>query len=115
DKALGHGLPIRIKSWQRVPFFLPNVSPSACVRLALPVHSFNVFALDGNPLRTPRAVPVLVLAPAERIDAIVEMNQPGVWAFGSVEDDMRAMGMGVVIEYAGQHGKPQWSKPPSSA
>src|SRR5947209_8690990 len=28
---------------------------------------------------------------------------------------MRAMCMGVVIEYAGQHGKPQWSKPPSSA
>jgi FtsP/CotA-like multicopper oxidase with cupredoxin domain len=60
---------------------------------------------------TPRPVSVLVLAPAERIDAIVEMNQPGVWVFGSTEDDMRAMGMGVVIEYADQHGRPQWSKP----
>ena len=52
--------------------------------------------------------------PSERIDAIVEMKQPGVWVFGSVEDDMRGMGMGVVIEYAGQGGKPQWSKPQSS-
>jgi len=75
-----------------------------------PGHDFNVIALDGNPVPNPRAVPVLVLAPAERIDAIVEMKQPGVWVFGSTEDDMRGMGMGVVIEYAGQHGKPQWSE-----
>ena len=115
DKALGHGEPIRVKTGQRVLFHLLNASATDDVRLALPGHSFNVLALDGNPVATLRAVPVLVLAPAERIDAIVEMNQPGVWAFGSVEDDMRAMGMGVVIEYAGQHGKPQWSKPPSSA
>ena len=55
-----------------------------------------------------------MLAPAERIDAIVEMKQPGVWVFGSTEDSMREMGMGIVIEYAGQRGTPQWSKPPSS-
>jgi len=42
------------------------------------------------------------------------MKQPGVWVFGSTEDDMRAWVWGVVIEYAGQHGKPQWSKPQSS-
>ena len=71
-------------------------------------------ALDGNPVPNPQAVPVLVLAPAERIDAIVEMKQPGVWVFGSTEDSMREMGMGVVIEYADQHGTPQWSKPQSS-
>ena len=71
-----------------------------------------MIALDGNPVPNPRAVPVLVLAPAERIDAIVEMKQPGVWVFGSTEDSMREMGMGVVIEYADQRGAPQWSKPP---
>ena len=68
------------------------------------VTSFNVIALDGNPVPNPRAVPVLVLAPAERIDAIVEMKQPGVWVFGATEDSMREMGMGVVIEYADQQG-----------
>ncbi len=115
DKALGHGEPIRVKTGERVLFHLLNASATDDVRLALPGHSFNVIALDGNPIPIPRTVPVLVLAPAERVDAIVEMKQPGVWVFGSVEDDMRGIGMGVVIEYADQHGKPQWSKPPSSA
>ena len=36
---------------------------------------------------------------AERADVIVEMNNPGVWAFGSTEDDDRNMGMGLVVEY----------------
>ena len=114
DKALGHGEPVRVRTGNRVLFHVLNASATDDVRLALPGHDFNVIALDGNPVPSPRTVPVLVLAPAERIDAIVEMKQPGVWVFGSTEDDMRGMGMGVVIEYAGQHGKPQWSKPQSS-
>jgi FtsP/CotA-like multicopper oxidase with cupredoxin domain len=114
DKMLGHGEPIRVKTGERVLFHLLNASATDDVHLALPGHNFNVIALDGNPVPIPRTVPVLVLAPAERIDAIVEMKQPGVWVFGSTEDSMREMGMGVVIEYAGQPGTPQWSKPPSS-
>ena len=114
DKALGYGEPIRVKAGEHVLFHILNASATDDIRLALPGHVFNVIALDGNPVPNPRAVPVLVLAPAERIDAIVEMKQPGVWVFGAVEDDMRDMGMGVVIEYAGQRGAPQWSKPQSS-
>ena len=114
DKALGHGEPIRVKTGERVLFHVLNASATDDVRIALPGHDFQVIALDGNPVPNPRAVPVLVLAPAERIDAIVEMKQPGVWVFGSTEDSMREMGMGIVIEYAGQRGTPQWSKPPSS-
>ena len=114
DKALGYGEPIRVKAGERVLFHLLNASATDDVHLVLPGHSFNIVALDGNPVPISRTVPVLVLAPAERIDAIVEMKQPGVWVFGSEEDDMRGMDMGVVIEYAGQHGKPQWSKPVTS-
>jgi len=114
DKALGHGEPIRVKSGARVLFHLLNASATDDVRLALPGHDFNVIALDGNPVPNPRAVPVLTLAPAERIDAIVEMKQPGVWILGAVEDRMREMGMGIVVEYAGERGAPQWSKPQSS-
>jgi FtsP/CotA-like multicopper oxidase with cupredoxin domain len=114
DKALGHGEPIRVKTGERVLFHLLNASATDDVRLALPGHDFNIIALDGNPVPMSRTVPVLVLAPAERVDAIVEMKQPGVWVFGSTEDSMRAMGMGVVIEYADQRGTPQWSTPPSS-
>ncbi len=114
DKALGYGEPIRVKTGERVLFHVLNASATDDIRLALPRHNFNVIALDGNPVPNPQAVPVLVLAPAERIDALIEMKQPGVWAFGAVEDTMREMGMGVVIEYAGKRGVPQWSKPPSS-
>jgi FtsP/CotA-like multicopper oxidase with cupredoxin domain len=114
DKALGHGEPIRVRAGDRVLFHVLNASATDDIRLALPGHDFNVIALDGDPVPNPRAVPVLVLAPAERIDAIVEMKQPGVWVFGATEDGMRKMGMGVVVEYAGQSGAPQWSKPQSS-
>ena len=115
DKALGHGEPIRVKTGARVLFHLLNASATDDVHLALPGHDFRVITLDGNSVPNPRTVPVLTLAPAERIDAIVEMKQPGVWILGAVEDSMREMGMGVVIEYAGQSGAPQWSKPQSSA
>jgi len=114
DKALGHGEPIRVRTGNRVLFHVLNASATDDVHLALPGHDFNVITLDGNPVPNPRAVPILVLAPAERIDAVVEMKQPGVWVFGATEDSMREMGMGVVVEYAGQRGAPQWSKPQSS-
>src|SRR6266542_1872361 len=93
DKALGHGEPIRVKTGERVLFHVLNASATDDIHLALPEHDFNV------------------IAPDERIDAIVEMKQPGVWVFGATEDSMREMGMGVVVEYAGQSGAPQWSKP----
>src|SRR5215470_10346531 len=112
DKALGSGEPIRVKTGERVLFHLLNASATDDVRLALPEHGFNVIALDGNPVPNLQTVPVLVLAPAERIDALVEMKQPGVWVLGAVEDEMRGIGLGVVIEYAGQTGVPQWLKPP---
>jgi FtsP/CotA-like multicopper oxidase with cupredoxin domain len=115
DKALGHGEPIRVKTGARVLFHVLNASATDDIRLALPGHEFNVIALDGNPVPNPRAVPVLTLAPAERIDAIVEMQQPGVWILGATDDSMREMGMGVVLEYAGQRGAAQWSKPQSSS
>jgi FtsP/CotA-like multicopper oxidase with cupredoxin domain len=56
----------------------------------------------------------LFLAPAERADAIVEMDRPGVWILGSIKEDDRAMGLGVVVEYAGQRGVPQWSALPET-
>jgi FtsP/CotA-like multicopper oxidase with cupredoxin domain len=56
-------------------------------------------------------VPVLWLGTAERISAIVHMNHPGVWVMGDLADDDRKHGMGTVVEYAGQKGKPQWIKP----
>ena len=94
DKALGAGEPIRVARAKRVLFHFLNASAIENRHLALPGHKFNVIALDGNPVPTPAAVDVLMLGPGERIDAWVEMNQPGVWVLGAPEDPVREGGLG---------------------
>jgi FtsP/CotA-like multicopper oxidase with cupredoxin domain len=115
DKMLGHGEPVRVREGQRVLFRLLNASPTENVTLALAGHRLTVIALDGNPVPSPQTLDTLFLAPAERADVIVEMNRPGVWILGGIKDEDRKMGLGVVVEYAYQHGEPQWVAPPSSA
>lgn len=111
-KMLGHGEPIRVKQGERVLLHVLNGSATEIRSLALPGHRFQVVAMDGNPVPNPAKVPVLWLATAERISAIVEMNHPGVWVLGDLSDDDRGNGMGIVVEYAGSKGKPQWQQPP---
>jgi FtsP/CotA-like multicopper oxidase with cupredoxin domain len=108
---LGEGEPIRVRQGERVLFHVLNASAGETRSLALPGHAFHVVALDGNPVPTPSDVPVLWLGTAERISAIVTMSHPGVWVLGDLADDDRAHGMGIVVEYAGAKGKPQWHKP----
>ena len=113
-RALGHGDPVRVRQGQRVLFHILNASATENIKLALPGHSFLVVALDGNPVPTPKSVDVLQLGTAERIDAVVEMNRPGVWILGTPRDDDRRNGMGIVVEYAGSRGRPRWVAPPRS-
>jgi FtsP/CotA-like multicopper oxidase with cupredoxin domain len=108
---LGAGEPIRVKQGQRVLMRLLNASATENVVLALPGHSFKVIAMDGNPVPNPTSVEVLSLAVAERVDAIVEMNSPGVWVLGSTLPEARKMGLGIVVEYAGKKGTPAWTDP----
>jgi FtsP/CotA-like multicopper oxidase with cupredoxin domain len=115
DKSLGAGEPIRVNRGNRVLFHFLNASAIENRHLALPGHKFNVIALDGNPVPTPAAVDVLLLGPGERIDAWVQMDQPGVWVMGAPEDPVREGGLGIVIEYANQHRTPQWTAPPKSS
>jgi len=110
--ALGGGEPVRVRAGQRVLFRIVNANATMTHRLALPGHKFEVVALDGNPVPNPAAVSVLELAPAERIDAIVEMNQPGIVILGDVSDQVRNLGLGIVVEYAGRTGGAQWTTPP---
>jgi FtsP/CotA-like multicopper oxidase with cupredoxin domain len=112
-KSLGKGEPIRVKEGQRVLFHLLNASATRQVSLALPGHKFQILALDGHPVPSPQAVETVQLAVAERVDAIVEMNQPGVWVLGAPRDADRTAGMGVVVEYAGRTGEPQFKAPPA--
>ena len=115
ERMLGHDEPIRVRAGERVLFRLLNASASMDVSLALSGHRFTVIALDGNPVPTPASVDVLTLDVAERADVIVEMNNPGVWVFGSTDDQDRNMGMGVVIEYENRSGGPQWRAPAKAA
>jgi len=112
-RMLGHGEPVRVKQGERVLFHILNGSATEIRSLALPGHSFEVVALDGNPVPNPTSVPVLWLGTAERISAIVHMTDPGVWILGDLADDDRRHGMGIVVEYAGRTGKAQWIAPPS--
>jgi FtsP/CotA-like multicopper oxidase with cupredoxin domain len=111
---LGAGEPIRVKRGQRVLMRLLNASATENVVLALPGHSFRIIAMDGNTVPNPRNVEVLSLAVAERVDAIVEMNSPGVWVLGSTLEESRKMGLGIVLEYAGKTGTAVWKDPVQS-
>jgi FtsP/CotA-like multicopper oxidase with cupredoxin domain len=111
-RMLHHGEPVRVKQGERVLFHIVNGSATEIRSLALPGHSFEVVAMDGNPVPKPMHVPALWLGTAERISAIVEMNHPGVWIMGDLADDDRNHGMGIVVEYANRTGKAQWVAPP---
>jgi FtsP/CotA-like multicopper oxidase with cupredoxin domain len=110
-RMLGHGEPVRVKQGERVLFHILNGSATEIRSLALPGHSFQVVALDGNPVPHAGEVPVLWLGTAERISAIVHMTNPGVWVMGDLADDDRSHGMGIVVEYAGHKAKPVWTPP----
>jgi len=111
DRALGHGEPIRVNEGERVMLRILNASATILRRIAIAGHLFEVCAMDGNPVPAPGKVPALELGPAERIDAIVEMNNPGVWVLGATDDHDRTAGMGIVVEYALRSGNPIWTSP----
>jgi FtsP/CotA-like multicopper oxidase with cupredoxin domain len=115
DRALGFCEPIRVREGQRVLFRILNADATRQLNLALPGHKFRVIALDGNPVPRPADVELLTVAVAERVDAVVEMNQPGVWVLGSVRDEDWKIGMGVAVEYAGRTGQPEWKAPDKNA
>ena len=111
-KVLGSGEPIRVQRSQRVLFRILNASATEQHQVALPGHRFHVIALDGNPVSQGTPLATIDVAPGERVDAIVEMNNPGVWILGETHDRERNKGMGIVVEYANQQGKPRWEPVP---
>ena len=113
DKSLGAGEPIRVKAGQRVLLRLLNASAIENRRISFSGHKFKILALDGNPVPTPQLTEAIFLGAGERVDALVEMNNPGVWILGAPEDLIRNAGLGIIVEYANQHKQPQWLKPAS--
>jgi FtsP/CotA-like multicopper oxidase with cupredoxin domain len=110
-RRLGFGEPVRVKQGERVLMHVLNSSATEPHWIAMAGHQFEVVALDGNAVARPKAVPMLRLSPAERVSAIVEMRNPGVWVLGEVRKHVMAAGMGIVVEYGGAGGKPQWAQP----
>jgi FtsP/CotA-like multicopper oxidase with cupredoxin domain len=109
---LGAGEPLRVRQGGRIPFRLLNASATENPLLALTGHSFKVIAMDGSPVPKPHMVSVLSFAVAERIDAIVGTNSPGLWIFGSTLAKERAMRLGIVGEYCRKTGAPVWRDAP---
>jgi FtsP/CotA-like multicopper oxidase with cupredoxin domain len=105
-KMLGHGEPIKVRRGGRILFQILNASATEPHWIKIPGHTFQVLALDGVPVATQARVDLLRLGPAERITVLVEMNAPGVYVLGEARKEFRDAGMGVVVEYAGQSGKP---------
>lgn len=114
DKALGAGDPIRVREGQRLLIHFLNASAIENRRIALAGHKMKVVALDGNAVPTPQELDSVFVGAGERIDVVVEMNNPGIWILGSTEKIIRESGMGLVVEYAGQHRQPQWVDPPKA-
>jgi FtsP/CotA-like multicopper oxidase with cupredoxin domain len=114
-KALGAGEPLRVRTGEHVLLHVLNSSPTEVHWVALAGHQLQVVALDGNPVPAPRSVPMLRLAPAERVCAMVVMDNPGVWIFGEVRRHVQAAGMGVVVEYADRAGAARWQQPDALA
>jgi FtsP/CotA-like multicopper oxidase with cupredoxin domain len=114
DRMLGFGDPLKVREGQRVLLRILNASASLIHWLALSGHEFTIVAMDGNPVPKPAPMRAIRLGPAERIDVVVTMNQPGVWVLGETREQMRKMGMGIAVEYANQTGKPKWIEPPET-
>jgi FtsP/CotA-like multicopper oxidase with cupredoxin domain len=110
-KTMGSGEPLRVKQGQRILMHVLNSSPTEVHWMALAGHGLGVIALDGNRVPTERTVPMLRLAPGERVCAVVEMDNPGVWILGEVRKHVQAAGMAITVEYADRTGTPQWQQP----
>ena len=110
-RTLGFGEPLRVREGQNVLLHILNSSPTETHWVSFAGHVMRVIALDGNPVPTSREVPMLRLAPAERVSVVVAMNNPGVWVFGEVRKHIQAAGMGIVVEYAQASGQPRWQQP----
>jgi FtsP/CotA-like multicopper oxidase with cupredoxin domain len=114
DKALGSGEPIRVREGQRLLIHFLNASAIENRRIAFAGHKMKVLAMDGNPVPAPQLLDSIFLGAGERIDVEVEMKNPGIWILGATEKPIRESGLGVVVEYAGQHMQPQWIDPPKT-
>jgi hypothetical protein len=100
---------VALKEWE--PYMSSGGEDEDSLDVAYKSFSINGRALGhGEPIRVKAGQRVLLrilnasATVTRRIDAVVEMNQPGVWILGATDDHDREHGMGVVIELRWANG-----------
>src|SRR3984957_11896135 len=111
-KAMGFGGPLGAREGQAITRLFFNSSPTEVHWIAFAGHTFRVIALDGNTVPNSKEVPMLRLAPAERVSALGRMNNPGVWVLGEVRKHVQSLGMAIAVEYENRSGPARWQQPP---
>ncbi|HWP34555.1 MAG TPA: multicopper oxidase family protein, partial [Thermodesulfobacteriota bacterium] len=103
-KAFPATEPLRVGKGERVRLRLINASNDHTHVLRLGGHRLLVTHTDGNPLVEPVEVDAVPLAPAERVDVLVEAGRPGAWRLFCTQPGHAAAGEQVLVLYAGHEG-----------
>jgi manganese oxidase len=80
-KAYPEAPALRVPLGARVRLRLVNASAEETHVMHLHGYTFQVIALDGNPLAQPLSANTVNLAPSQTADIRVSANHPGVWMF----------------------------------
>ena len=111
-KMLGFGEPIRVKQGERILMHILNSSPTEVHWIALAGHTFQVVALDGNPVaRSANSRHAVPRARRTRLRHRPDEHSRRLGP-GEVRKHVQAAGMGIVVEYANATGAPKWMQPP---
>ncbi len=94
---------LKVREGERVRIRMINAGSMSIHPMHIHGHSFEVVAIDGNPV--PEAArqmrDVVTLAPGERFDVEFTADNPGIWLLHCHELHHAAMGMIMLIEYEG--------------
>lgn len=105
--------PISVRRGQRVRFRFINAGTATVYPLYLAGHRFTVTHMDGQPV-APFATDALIIGMGERVDALVEAVNPGVWTLGSVDAAQRESGLALTLSYDGfREARPQLGTVPT--
>lgn len=109
-KAFPDTVPLVVDEGETVKLRMMNVGEELH-SMHIHGHNFLVTHRDGYPVPQPFRVDTLSIAPGERYDVIMEMDNPGYWAFHDhiglnvMNDDHGPGGMFTCVAYDDFHGR----------
>ncbi|MHB8620740.1 MAG: multicopper oxidase family protein, partial [Chloroflexota bacterium] len=94
-----------VRQGERLRLRFINASASADYYMRLDGHQLQAVATDGHDLpRIPDATDLIRLSQAERVDALLVADHPGVWALHPTDPTQIQKGMQMTVRYEGQQG-----------